>query len=185
MIGGVRPDLSGSLGDVPMKKTMEDYLNLATVIGIILIALLLPACAVTESSVKTHPNQQLSLRQPVKEIKDISHFLTFRSPPEEKTEVWVVDTITGKEVESLGTTPVRILVLRKKLTFIDGKVADYFDIKPVGNALTYGNGLSGGVEFQFKFRKYGYSDGMVMVRIPFLMGDSEKTLDITMKGPGQ
>jgi len=50
MIGGVRPDLSGSLGDVPMKKTMEDYLNLATVIGIILIALLLPACAVTESS---------------------------------------------------------------------------------------------------------------------------------------
>jgi len=165
-----------------MKRTIEDYLNFWTVIAISLIALLLPACATTGSNVKTHPNKQLSLPQPTREIKDISHFVTFRAPPD-GVEVVAVDTVSGKEVASLGTTPVRVLILRKKLTFIDGRVADVSDIKPVVNALSYGSGITGGVEFQFKFRKFGFSDHMILERIPFLMGDSDKIIEIIMKNP--
>jgi len=163
-----------------MKKTIEDYLNFVTVAAIILIALLLPACATTDPNVKTHPGKQLALKQPVREMREISHFVTFKAPPD-GVEVIAVDTVSGKEVASLGTTPVRVLVLRKKLSFVDGKVADVLDIRPTANALSYGSGIMGGVEFQFKFRKYGFSDQMILEKIPFLMGDSDKVIEITMK----
>lgn len=168
-----------------MKKSIEDYLNFGTIVLIIMIALLLPACATTESNVKTYPNQQLptSTRQPVKEVREISHFITFKTPP--GAEVIIVDTFTGKEVMSLGTTPVRVLVLTKKLVFIDGRVDGFSDVKPISNALQYGNGfgngIMGGVEFQFKFRKFGFCNQMLIERIPYLMGDSDKVIEIVMK----
>jgi hypothetical protein len=162
-----------------MKRSMDDYLGYATCVAIILICLL-TGCATTSSTAK-----QPAPRAPLVETTDISHFITFKAPPMEGVEVFAIDTISGKEVMSLGTTPVRVLILRKKLKFINGRVADVFDLQPTANALTYGTGLTGGVEFQFKFRKFGFSDGMVLIKIPFLMGDFEKTLEIVMKGQSQ
>lgn len=154
------------------------------VIALVLLFFLF-GCATTESvqtniPTKKYPNKQLVLREPVKETREISHFITFKAPPE-GVEVVLVDTFSGKEAP-LGTTPIRIFVLTKKLFFIDGRVDAFSDLKPIGYALQYGNGagVTGGVEFQFKFRKFGFSDQMLVERIPFLMGDSDKVIEIKM-----
>jgi len=142
---------------------------------IILALVLVSGCATTGTVQQT----STKLPEAIKKELDISHFITFKAPPE-GVEVIVVDTTTGKEAAALGTTPIRILILKKRLSFVDGNVVNVSEIKPIANAMSYGQDLNGGVQFQFKFRKSGFMDTMILVNIPYLMGDSEKVIEIKM-----
>ena len=125
------------------------------------------------------------------ETRDITHFITFRSDPV-GAEVFVVDSITGKEVGFFGKTPVRILILRKTME-VNGKGQfTLVKLEPAGFAVTYGGKYdkkpenlalnADGAEFQFKFRMSGHYDEIKIERIPFkTTNDTDGAITVNLK----
>ena len=117
----------------------------------------------------------------VKETKDVFHFVTFRSEPS-GAGIYVIDSQTGKEVGFLGTTPVRILLLKKKVE-IDGFYTNWTDITPnaTGLALTGKTGKVEQVEFQFKYKLQGFYDEIKIERLPLnTISDTDAVTSINL-----
>jgi hypothetical protein len=126
-----------------------------------------------------------------KDVKNISHFVTFRSDPI-GADIIVVDSITGKEVGTFGKTPVRILLLSKVVEVNGRGTVTLTKINPACFAVTYGGKIkdikisqalqADGAEFQFKFRMQGYFDEIRIERIPFQSGsDTDATINMSLK----
>jgi hypothetical protein len=115
----------------------------------------------------------------VKEVKDVYHYITFRTEPL-GAEIINIDTQTGKEVISFGKTPTRILVLKKKVE-VDMYGVNCTNVQTNANGTAYGKTKNEGVEYQFKFRLAGYYDEIKIERISFSStNDSDLTLNINL-----
>ena len=122
--------------------------------------LLVFGCA-TEQEVVKNPQKVFT-----KEVKDVLHFVTFKSEPP-GAGIYVIDTLTGKEVGYLGTTPTRLLLLKKRIE-IEGPLISCPSIAPNAQGITL-TGKSGKVEqleFQFKFKLQGFYDELKIERLP-------------------
>jgi len=119
-----------------------------------------------------------SVSTPVKEIKDVLHFMTFRTEPL-GAGIYVIDQLTGKEVGYLGTTPTRILIMKKKVE-VEGFYANCTGLTPSVAGLTL-MGKSGKVEqieFQFKFRLHGFYDEIKIERLPLNSAGDTDTMTL-------
>jgi hypothetical protein len=119
--------------------------------------------------------------KPAKEIKDVLHFMTFRTEPL-GAGIYVIDALTGKEVGYLGTTPIRILIMKKKVE-VDGFYANCTGLTPTvaGLTLTGKSGKVEQIEFQFKFRLHGFYDEIKIERLPLnSAGDTDITTLINL-----
>jgi hypothetical protein len=121
------------------------------------------------------------LPKPVILTLNVNHFATFKSEPM-GAEVIVIDTKSGKEVQSFGKTPVRILLASKKVQYdsTNKKVLGVSDVQANTVGLAYGQIGVEGAEFQFKFRMEGYQDYLYVERIILLSLDSEKVIAAIM-----
>jgi len=96
----------------------------------------------------------------------VLHFITFRSEPL-GAGIYVIDQLTGKEVGYLGTTPTRILIMKKKVE-VEGFSVNCTGITPsvAGLTLVGKSGKVEQIEFQFKFRLHGFYDDIKIERLP-------------------
>jgi hypothetical protein len=94
-----------------------------------------------------------------------THWVTFTSDPTQ-AEIWVIDAKNGKEVQSLGKTPIRIWLVTNKVivTGTDAKLKEINTCNIMG--ITYGSKQMEGIEFEFKIRSPAYADELKIVRIP-------------------
>jgi hypothetical protein len=136
------------------------------IIGLAVTCLFLFGCAEEQQVVKKPTSSIPIVAKPAKEVKDVLHFITFRSEPL-GAGIYVIDSLTGKEVGYLGTTPTRILIMKKKVE-VEGFSVNCTGITPNAAGLTL-VGKSGKVEqieFQFKFRLHGFYDEIKIERLP-------------------
>jgi len=117
-----------------------------------------------------------------KDVRTVLHFIIFRSEPI-GADVFVVDTLTGKEVGTFGKTPVRILILKNTVEVISiTKEVVCTNITPGATGVIYGKTKAEGAEFQFKFKMLGYYDEMQVIRIPILNPiDSDIVMQVNLK----
>jgi len=121
------------------------------------------------------------INKPIKEVKDIFHFMTFKSEPS-GAGVYVIDANTGKETQYLGTTPVRILMLKKRVE-IDGFYVVCTGVGPnaTGLGLSGRDGKMEQIEFEFKFKLQGFNDDIKLERLPLNTAkDTDTVLQITL-----
>lgn len=152
------------------------------IIGLLILSLL--GCAANQEVVKpksdmgakAHPSQALQ-----RTLK-ISHYITFRSDPL-GAEILVIDSTTGKEVQSFGKTPVRILLMTKTIQYDPAaqRILNVSNTAANTVGLSYGKESVEGAEFQFKFRLAGYYDEMMISRIPLTAWDSDSTINAVLK----
>lgn len=149
----------------------------------VLILLSIFGCAAEREVVKTDLAKVATAQAPKirTEIRNVSHFVVFRSDPS-GAEVIVVDSKTGAEAQNLGKTPVKILIMSKKveIDFNSGKIVNISDVVANIMGLPYGSAKVEGAEFQFKFRLQGCSDEMWIERVSLFSGDSEGRVNINM-----
>jgi len=138
-------------------------------VALLMIWLVLTSCASSSKLIKN-------------EVRTVLHFVTFRSEPI-GADVFVVDTLTGKEMGPFCKTPTRILVMKNKIEidFIT-KGISCTEVSPGVPAIAYGKIKMEGAEFQFKFKMPGYYDEMQVIRIPVLnLNDSDIVMQVSLK----
>lgn len=152
----------------------------------VVFALLVFGCATEQESIKpaTNPVAPVSVAKLVaqKEVKDVLHFVTFKSEPM-GAGIYVIDSQTGKEVGFLGTTPVRILLMKKKVE-VEGFYINCTSITPnaAGITLTGKGGKVDQIEFQFKYKLQGFYDDIKIERLPINTSvDTDIIINMSMK----
>jgi hypothetical protein len=151
---------------------------------IILAFVFVFGCATEQETIKPATNPVTSVavvKLPQKEVKDVLHFVTFRSDPP-GAGIYVIDSQTGKEVGSLGTTPVRILLMKKKVE-IEGFYVNCTGINPnaAGLTLVGKTGKTEQIEFQFKYKLQGFYDEIKIERLLLnTSSDTDVTLNMSM-----
>ena len=159
------------------------------IIGFILIALISPGCATKEpikpqpkSTATLHPGVAIPDRTVSMKLIKIFHYDYFVTEPP-GAEVLVIDTRNGKEVQSFGKTPVKILLVTKTAQYdtINKRLLGVTNTVANTVGITYGQERVEGAEFQFKFRLPGYDDEIIIERIPLLSPDTDRIIKVTMK----
>ena len=113
------------------------------------------------------------------------HFITFKTNPP-GAGVLVIDLLNGRESAMLGTTPVKILILKKEVEIYSNGQKRLVNITPTfPGPITTGKNIAEGAEFQFKFRLQGYYDEMVVERVNLLTTESsDKMISVNLTKVG-
>lgn len=127
---------------------------------------------------QTHPGATLVIP---KEEREVFNFILFKSDPP-GAGIYVIDTASGKEANYLGTTPVRILVMKRKIETDGLRLITCTGISAnvTGLPLAGKSGKIDYIEYQFKFRMQGYYDEIKIEKVPLNTDTVEATLTMPL-----